>query len=237
MVRSNRIAIIPARGGSKRIPRKNIIDFAGKPIIAWTIEAALDTGLFDRVLVSTDDEEIASVSRSFGADVPFLRDRHNDDFSSASLATIAALDQVERLLKERYEVVAQLMANCPLRGSEHIESAIRLFETSGSDFQVSCSKYGWLNPRWAHEIDENNVAKSIFPEWHMARSQDLPNLYCPTGAIWIAKVKSLNASGTFYGPGYRFAPLDWKTGVDIDDDDDMKMAMLIFRLKEEKGPC
>ena len=90
-----RIAIIPARGGSKRIPLKNIIPFQGRPMISWSISAALDTGLFDRVLVSTEDEEIAAIGRSAGAEVPFLRRGHFDDHTPVSLATLTALEQAE----------------------------------------------------------------------------------------------------------------------------------------------
>jgi CMP-N-acetylneuraminic acid synthetase len=89
------IAIILARGGSKRLPRKNILDFHGKPLLAWTVEAALHSGKFDRVLVSTDDREIADIARSFGAEVPFLRKIAAGDHASSSEATLAALQQAE----------------------------------------------------------------------------------------------------------------------------------------------
>ena len=90
------IAIILARGGSKRLPRKNIHDFHGKPLLAWSVEAALQSGQFDRVLVSTDDPEIADIARSFGAAVPFLRDSAADDMTPSSEATLAALGQAEQ---------------------------------------------------------------------------------------------------------------------------------------------
>ena len=98
MVIGDQIAVIPARGGSKRIPRKNIIGFFGKPLIAWTIDAARESGLFDRVLVSTDDAEIAAIARDWGAEVPFLRDRHADDVAPVARATLRALEQVREKL-------------------------------------------------------------------------------------------------------------------------------------------
>src|SRR5690606_22090036 len=95
-----KIAIIPARGGSKRLPKKNILDFKGKPMIAWTIEAAISSELFDKVIVSTDTEEIKEISIQYGAEVPFLRQNTGDDFSPVSLATIEALNQAEKYFDE-----------------------------------------------------------------------------------------------------------------------------------------
>ena len=109
------IAVIPARGGSKRIPFKNIIEFMGKPMIAWTIKAATESRIFDRVILSTDSQKIAKVGRNYGLDVPFLRKEKNDDFSPVSEATIAAIKQAEEYYNESYDIVIQLMANAPLR--------------------------------------------------------------------------------------------------------------------------
>lgn len=236
MVARKAIAIIPARGGSRRIPRKNIIPFEGRPMIAWTIEAALESSLFERVLVSTEDDVIANTSRQWGADVPFLRDCHYDDHTPSSAATLSALEQVETILAEQYDIVAQLMANCPLRGSEHIRDAMAAFVKSEADYQISCSKYGWLNPWWAHQLTEDSQAKRLFGQEIASRSQDLPTLYCPTGAIWIARVNALKRSGSFYGPGYRFVPMDWRAGVDIDDEEDLVMARALYLLQKSLQP-
>ena len=103
------IAVIPARGGSKRIPKKNIIDFMGKPMIAWTIEAAIESKLFDRVIVSTDDEEFALIAKQYGCDVPFLRDSNSDDITPVSLATIRAVEQAEIYFNEEYDIVIQII--------------------------------------------------------------------------------------------------------------------------------
>lgn len=228
MVNKKNIAIIPARGGSKRIPKKSILDFLGKPLIAWTIEAALNAGIFDRVLVSTDDIEIAKVAENYGVKVPFLRDRCFDDHSPVSSATISALNQVENILQEKYEIVIQLMPNCPLRRSEHIINAYNNFLNTGSLFQISCFKFGWMNPWWAFKLDEKLQPSPLFPGAHKMRSQDLPELYCPTGAIWIADVKALKAAGSFYGESNTFYSIDWKAAIDIDDMSDLEMAKAVF---------
>lgn len=231
MVKGKIVAIIPARGGSKRIPKKNIIDLHGKPMIAWTIEAALQSRYIDRVVVSTDDEEIAEVSRKYGAEVPFLRAENNDDFSTVSMATIGTVKQLEALPEFSSEIIVQLMANCPARTSADIDDAVENFISKNIDFQISSFKYGWMNPWWAHKIDENNLPVPVFSEIGSARSQDLPELFCPTGAIWIAVKDQLIREGTFYGKDFSFFQLPWKKAVDIDDYEDLEMAEFIMRTR------
>lgn len=227
MVAKRRIAIIPARGGSKRVPRKNIKDFNGKPMIVWTIEAAIDSKQFDKVFVSTDDEEIAELSRKAGAEVPFLRDEYADDFSTVSDVTVYTLRKIEEKFNESFDVVVQLMANCPLRTSSSIVDSLVNFENKNSQFQISCFSYGWSNPWWASKLNSVGEPTKLFPDQSKMRSQDLEELYCPTGAIWIANVKSLLSSNTFYGPGHRFYPVSWIEAVDIDTMEDWESAKIL----------
>lgn len=222
------ICIIPARGGSKRIPKKNIIDFNGKPMIAWSIEAAKKSNLFDRLIVSTDDEEIANISKKFGAEVPFFRKNTADDHSPISLATLEALEQAEQFYNENYDNVVQLMANTPLRTSEDIINQFNYFKENNCESLISHFKFGWMNPWWATKIDENGYPKRIFKNLGSKRSQDLPDLFCPTGAIWISKVEILKKYKTFYSPNYMIYELDWKNSVDIDNYTDLEFADLIF---------
>lgn len=225
LVNKKIIAVIPARGGSKRIPKKNILELNGKPMLAWTIEAALKSKYIDEILVSTDDEEIAQVGKKYGARVPFFRNAKADDHSPISLATIQALNQWEEAGFERHEIVVQLMANCPLRNSTDIDLAIENFTHKNLNFQLSCFKYGWMNPWWAHKLDSEGLASPLFDESErMKRSQDQPDLYCPTGAIWIAEIESLKKSNSFYGPKYSFFPMHWKSAIDIDEYEDLEMA-------------
>lgn len=229
------IAVIPARGGSKRIPRKNVLDFFGKPMVAWTIEAALDSDRFDRVLVSTDDADIAATARAFGAEVPFLRYADADDHAHVSAATLNALAQAEDYWKESYNTVVQLMPNCPLRGAADIAAALDVFAARASSFQISCFKYGWMNPWWAATLDAEGHPTQLFEATTKARSQDLDELYCPTGAIWIAEVEALRLAGSFYGPGHVFEPLNWMAAVDIDDDADFQMARAVRLMMNNEG--
>ncbi|MEY8200018.1 MAG: acylneuraminate cytidylyltransferase family protein [Colwellia sp.] len=227
---SKKIAIIPARGGSKRIPRKNIMDFCGKPMIAWTIEAAREAACFDRIVVSTDDEEIAAIAKEYGAEVPFLRVEKSDDYSPISEATISALKQAEQHWQESYSTVVQLMANCPIRNAYDIKNAVTNFEQISAEFQLSAFKYGWMNPWWAAKLNEDRTPQQVYPEAMTKRSQDLDDLYCPTGAIWIANASLLKKFGTFYGDGHVFEIMPWTSAVDIDDLEDLLMAKSVHSM-------
>jgi len=228
------IALIPARGKSKRIPMKNVMDFMGKPMIYWTILAARESNVFDEILVSTDSEEIAKVARECGATVPFLRDRSDaDDFTPVWIATTNALIRLENYHGVKYDIVVQLMPNCPLRDSSDIQSAYETFIANGSPFQISVFKFGWMNPWWAMTVDSNSMKPTrIFPYAFKKRSQDLAILYCPTGAIWIAQAKELKRQKTFYGEGYTVFPIDWRHAIDIDDNDDVRMAEVVANLSK-----
>lgn len=227
------IAIILARGGSKRLPRKNILEFNSKPLIAWTIEAALDSKIFNKVLVSTDDYEISKISKDYGAEVPFLRLDAADDFSDASKATIFALNQAEKYWNKEFTYVAQLMANCPLRDKDNIKNLHSTFLKSKAPSQISCFKYGWMNPWWAFKLNNDGGYENVFPEALKNRSQDLPDLFCPTGAFWIANREALTKNKSFYMSGLRYEKLNWISAIDIDDKDDFEMADILFKLKNK----
>lgn len=230
MVNKN-ICIIPARGGSKRIPRKNIINLNGKPMIAYTIEAAKASNLFEHVIVSTDDKEIARISKQYGAEVPFLRKAYSDDYSPVSLATLNTLKQAQKYYNEKYDNVIQLLATCPLRSSEDILNAYKNFVDKKNKFQISVFRFGWINPWWALKIDGNGEPKQLFEKELKSRSQDLPVLYSPTGAVWIANIEAFKKEETFYGKGYKLYEINWMNAIDIDDQDDLNMAKAIMTLK------
>jgi len=223
------VAIIPARGGSTRLPHKNIVDFCGKPLIAWTIEAALNAGVFDSVIVSTDDEKIANVSKEYGAEVPFLRDKKADDFSPVSEAIIRTIEQLEEAGK-KFDLVVQLFAVCPLRSSEEIIEAVKFFFERKAPFLVSCFRFVGMNPWWAIKLNDKYQGERIFDEINK-RSQDIPPLYCPTGAIWIADIEVLKTEGTFFGKDQIFWEISWESGIDIDDEKDLRLAKALKTLQ------
>lgn len=226
-------AVIPARGGSKRIPHKNIVEFCKKPMICWTIEAARDSGIFDDIWISTDDEMIKQVCKQYESNKIHIINREtcNDDHSTVSQATIATLKQLEKM-GHTYDTVVQLMANCPNRGWADTRNSYDNFVEIGSKFQLSCFMFGFMNPWWAVKISER--PEPLFPEALKTRSQDLPKLYCPTGAIWIADVKALYEAGTFYGPNYKMHPIPWESAVDIDDMEDLKFGETVKRMMTEE---
>lgn len=210
------------------------MDFFGQPMICRTIHAANESGCFDRVLVSTDDSTIAEVSRSHGAEAPFLRLDKADDFSTVSEATLSALAQAEAHWNESYETVVQLMANCPLRGADDILRAVSAFCSRAARFQISSFKFGWMNPWWSVKLDGGGTPERLFPEVSSRRSQDLEALYCATGAIWIADGPALKREGTFYGEGHVFESMPWTSAVDIDDYEDLEMARAVYIMRREE---
>lgn len=232
MVAPGAVAIIPARGGSKRIEKKNVVNFCGKPMIAWTIEAALKANRFARVVVSTDDQETADISRQCGASVPFLRQQYADDSSPVSLATIATLRQLRDQSGEEFETVVQLMANCPLRNERHIEDALDHFNSSSARSQLSCCEFGWMNPWWAATLSSDGRPNHLFPDKIEMRSQDLPQVYSPTGAIWIASVRHLLEHQTFHTPDRVYWPMPWQAAIDIDDNEDLQMGELLYSMRD-----
>jgi len=225
-----RLAVIPARGGSKRIPGKNLVPLQGRPLLAYSVEAALESGLFERVVVTTDSEEIAEAARALGAEAPFLREAQlSDDFVPVSQAT---LDALERLDPDggRFASVCQLMPNCPLRDARDVRASGEQFERTGAQAQISVVRYGWQNPWWAMRRDAEFALEPLFREAATARSQDLPELFCPTGAVWWAQATALRREGTFHLAGRTGWEIPWQRGVDIDTPDDLEMALVLLGL-------
>jgi N-acylneuraminate cytidylyltransferase len=230
------LAVIPARGGSKRLPKKNIRPLLGRPLIAYTIEAAIESDLFDRVIVSTESEEIAEISHQFGAEVPFLRDAGlADDMTPVSQVTVNVLERLA--LDGTNQVhVAQLMPNCPLRTSRDLQNSHSQFIGSHADCQISVTRYGWQNPWFAMLRDETFRLKPLFEEWTTQRSQDQPQLFCKTGAIWWARSDVLFREGTFHVSNVTGWEMPWQHAVDIDTEQDWQMAEFLITMREEKQP-
>ncbi len=227
------LAVIPARGGSKRIANKNIRLLHGKPLIAYTIEAARTSRVFDRIIVSTDSPVIADIAVQFGAEVPTLRDSSlADDYTPVSLVTVNSLEEVDPR-STRYQYIAQLMANCPLRTSDSIIRSYRNFLALAADAQVSVTRYGWLNPWWAMKSNAANVLTPLFKEQLKQRSQDLPELFCPSGAIWWAKTNTLRQNQTFHIENRVGWEMPWQQAIDIDDEADWQMAEMLMQMRHK----
>ncbi len=231
MSKKSKIAVIPARGGSDRIEDKNIRDFAGKPMIAHSIQAAQEADLFERVIVSTDDEKIADISEEYGADVPFRRPGDiADEHTPVSAATLDALERVDSS-GGRYEDVAQLFAVCPLRTAEDIKDSYKHFRQGDAVAQLSVSEYGWQSPWWAAEIDDEGKICPVFDDKINKRSQDLPELYCPTGAVWWMKAEALRQKQTFKVENRTAWKIPWQRGIDIDTIEELQLAELLLEIQ------
>ena len=216
----SRLCIIPARGGSKRIPRKNIRDFLGKPIIAYSIEAALSSGLFDRVVVSTDDREIAEVATSFGAEVPFMRSAANsDDYAT----TIDVIEEVYRRLGEHYEEVCCLYATAPLLRVEHLRAAGNLLHTGRFDVVFPVVRFGFPIQRALARGDTGRVAM-FQPEHQATRSQDLPPAYHDAGMFYWIRPEIVLAKRQMYTDNSGSIVLPEQQVQDIDTETDWVMA-------------
>jgi len=232
ILRERALAVIPARGGSKRIPRKNVTPLAGRPLIVWTIEAALQSRLFARTIVSTDDEEIARLSREAGAEVPFLRAPGlADDHTPVSAVTLDVVNRL-RVEGEEFALVCQMLPSCPLRTAEDVVASGERMAATGADVQLSVSRYGWLNPWWAMRMQADGALDPVFPDVMQAlrRSQDLPEVFCVVGAIWWAKPAALICSGTFHIPQRTGWEVPFPRGIDIDSEEDLRMAAALRSL-------
>src|SRR5690606_5572843 len=178
-----KVAIIPARGGSKRIPRKNINTFAGKPMIQWSIEAAIESGCFDQVLVSTDDTEIAEISKLSGADVPFIRPA---EFSDDHTPTSAVMRQaLENLAGQGVEVkiACCIYATAPFVTANDISAGLEKFDSGKNDYVVSVTSYEFPIQR-ACRITPEGKLEMINPQNYLVRSQDLEDFYQDAGQFY-----------------------------------------------------
>lgn len=219
------LAIIPARGGSKRIPRKNVKPFLGKPMLAYSIEAALATGLFDEVMVSTDDEEIAEVARLYGAKVPFMR----TPATANDYATLAdVMREVLHTYKERgqeFDSACLILATCPMLQSADIVSAYNRLTTSDFTMVYPVVVFGY--PIWrCLDLAEDGSMKRHWPEYENSRSQDLPKEYHDTGTFYWYKNAEWLAGNIKIGG----IEVDETTIQDIDTETDWKLAEMKYKL-------
>lgn len=230
------LAVIPARAGSKRLPGKNVRVLGGLPALAWSIAAARDSDLFSLVMVSTDSESIADVALRFGAEVPFLRSAElSDDETPVSSVTVDALKRVDPAGR-RFASVAQLMPNCPLRDAVDVRNSYEQFIDTEASSQLSIARFGWQTPWWAMRRDDDFTLAPLFPREAVTRGQDLPPLFCPTGAIWWARAETLRAAGTFHVDGRTGWEIDPVHAIDIDTEDDWRLAEALMVLARRVSP-
>ena len=191
------LAIIPARGGSKGLPGKNIKDLNGKPLIAYTIEAALNSKEITKIIISTDDKSIADVCRSYGIDIPFMRPKELAGDNSLIIDTyIYTLNRVNKEFNTSFDSMIALLPTCPFRTGEDIDKAVEIFKTKNADSVISF--YEAPHPvQWYRKIDKDGVLRAVMPEGdRLANRQEEEKSYLPNGAIYIFKMDILKKTDT-----------------------------------------
>ena len=226
-----RIAYIPARSGSKGIPKKNIRPLCGKPLMGWMIDAALKTGLFDRVMVSTDTEEFAAVARSCGAWVPFLRDPAVAKDTTSSIETACSDKARLEAIGETFDTFCLLQPTSPLCRPEDIAGAIALHErVNAGVVSVVRSK---VRPILLRTMDADGRMRSLVDSQTVTRRQDDPSVYELNGAIYINSWDEVTPVLKFSSNPYGFV-MDAESSVDIDEESDFEIAEKILRFRDEK---
>lgn len=220
------IAIIPARGGSKGLPGKNIRHMNGKPLIAYTIEAALHAKTIDRVVLSTDDEEIARIGMEFGAEVPFMRPAElASDTAMAVDNYIYTIDRLEKESRVAIEAFVVLQPTSPLRIIEDIDGAVTMFKEKDADSVISYCKEA--HPVfWHKKIDENNRLIDLF-ETTIANRQEMPVTYYPNGAVYVFRTAMIRNRRYYTDKSYAYI-MPRSRSVDIDFIEDFEYAEFLL---------
>jgi len=221
-----RIAVIPARGGSKRIPRKNIKPFYGKPMIAWSIEAAIKSTMFDRIVVTTDDEEIARIAREYGAEVPFIRPSELSDDYAGTTEVIAHAIQALADIDIHVDTVCCIYATAPFVRPTDIIESYKAFTSGDWDYCFTVTDFPAPIFR-SFKRDVNGAVEMFYPEHFKTRSQDLPEAFHDAGQFYWGRAEAwINGAVIFSDRSYGFSIPRWRV-QDIDTLDDWKRAELI----------
>jgi pseudaminic acid cytidylyltransferase len=225
------VAIIPARGGSKRIPRKNLLPFDGVPMIVRSIRTALESGLFDQVVVSTDDAQIADVARTHGAQVPFLRPADlADDFTGTAAVIVHALQQLPA-----FDYACCIYATAPLLQACYLRQGIELLEQHlDKSFAFSVCGFGFPVQR-ALTLDGQGALSALYPEFRNTRSQDLPEAFQDAGQFYWGRSEAWLGGEVLYSPASLPVMLPRHLVQDIDTLEDWKRAEYLYAALKAGG--
>ncbi len=223
------IAIITARGGSKRIPRKNIREFCGKPILAYSIQGARECGLFDRVMVSTDDEEIAETARRYGAEVPFRRSEEAaGDFATTTSVLLEVLGEYEKR-GECFDTLCCVYPTAPFVTAERLRQAVSLLEESGADSVLPVVRFSFPPQRCV--VMQEGRLQFKWPEYAQTRSQDLEPFYHDAGQFYCLRVKSFLEQRALVMDNTVPLILPEMEIQDIDTEEDWELAQVKYRMR------
>ncbi len=230
------LAIIPARGGSKRLPGKNLLALDNKPLIAWTIEAALGSQYIDEVIVSTDDLAITEVAREYGAHVPFVRPAELAKDEARSIDVVLhALDFMAQH-DRHFDYVVLLQPTSPLRDSGDIDKGIAYMFDRGADSVIGVCEVDH-NPIWSNTLSEDRNMETFLPDqYNNARTQDLPVYYRINGAFYMIKTDIVTESSSFFVKKNIYAyVMSQEHSVDIDTELDFILATSLLKLREAQS--
>lgn len=225
------LAIITARGGSKRIPRKNIRPFLGKPILLYSIEAALQTGIFDEVMVSTDDSEIAELAKGAGASVPFLRSAQTANDYASTDDVIREVLECYRAAGREFDTFCCIYPTAPFITPKKLCTAMELLKNAESVMPVTTFPYPVLR---SLAVDENGHIGYKWPQYATARSQDLETLYHDCGQFYACRTEAFFREGTTDTPGMVPLLLPELEVQDIDTEEDWAIAEVKYQKMMEK---
>ncbi len=238
------LGLIPARGGSKGVPRKNIREVAGRPLIAWTVEAARASRYIDRLILSSDDAGIIDVARALGCEAPFVRPA---ELATDEADTLSVVRHALTALPERYVYLVLLQPTSPMRRTEDIDGAIEVCVSGNATACVSVCEAD-KSPFWMMQLRENNVVAPLFPPDRVPeRRQDAPPIFVLNGAVYVARTEHLINGGTFLalqGPAERSGggagctlgyPMPRDRSFDIDTELDIAIADFILSNRDDHG--
>jgi N-acylneuraminate cytidylyltransferase len=233
MTNVNRVAVIPARGGSKRIPRKNIREFCGKPMIAWSIEAAKASGCFDRIVVTTDDPEIAEVAKAWGAEVPFKRPAELSDDYSGTLPVIRHAVDWLRQNGEPVDYVCCIYATAPFISPEDLQRGWKLIQQEAASYAFSVTSYAFPIQRAIRITADGRVAM-FRPEHFNTRSQDLEEAWHDAGQFYWGTAEAWLEERPVFSEGAVPVKLPRHRVQDIDTPDDWTRAEWMFKVMQRQ---
>jgi N-acylneuraminate cytidylyltransferase len=229
------LAIIPARGGSKRIPRKNIRPFLGRPIIGWSIESAVESGLFDTVMVSTDDGEIAEIAIAAGADVPFLRSPETSNDHAGLIEVLAEVVAAFRAQGQEFDLVCCLLPTAPLVTPKRLAEGRALLSSDGFDAVFPVVRFGYPIQRALHR-DQTGGTRMIDPSSYAVRSQDLVPAYHDAGQFYWLKSRLCRIGTSIFAENAGSLLISELEAQDIDTEEDWRLCELKYRLLHPEGP-
>lgn len=227
-----RIAIITARGGSKRIPKKNIKEFCGAPIISYSIKAAIESGMFDEVMVSTDSQEIADMAKKYGANVPFMRSAETaNDYATTNQVLMEVLEEYKKRGKE-FDCMCCIYPTAPFVTANKLKEAINLMDERNPVGIIPVVQFSFP-PQRCYVIDNNMYMGFKYPEYMNSRSQDLEKMYHDAGQFYVYDVKKFFELKGVIKENIMPIILPESEVQDIDNEEDWKIAELKYRIINE----